>query len=45
MGTSRTVTAAKRMIEALGLVIELAVAGLVAELEAEEAVRQAAGER
>jgi hypothetical protein len=41
VGTSPTVTAAKRIIEALGLVIELAVAGL----EAEEAVRQAAGER
>ena len=37
VGTSRIVTAAERITEALGFVIELAVAELVAELDAEDA--------
>ena len=46
MGTARVVTAAERITEALGFVIELAVAELAAELvlDAEEAAGEMAGE-
>lgn len=45
VGTARIVSAAERITEALGFVIELAVAELVAELEAEDAAAEAAEER
>ena len=38
VGTARIVSAAERITEALGFVIELAIAELAAELEAEQAV-------
>ena len=41
VGTSRIVTAAERITDALGFVIELAIAEVVAELEAEEAAESA----
>jgi len=45
VGTARIVSAAERITEALGFVIELAVAELAAELEAEEAAAESADER
>ena len=45
VGTSRIVTAAERITEALGFVIELAIAELAAELDAEDAAAEAADER
>ena len=37
VGTARVVTAAERITEALGFIIELAIAELAAEVDAEEA--------
>jgi glutamine synthetase adenylyltransferase len=45
VGTARVVTAAERITEALGFVIELAVAEIVAELEAEDAAAETADRR
>jgi hypothetical protein len=45
VGTARVVTAAERITEALAFIIELAVAEVAAELDAEEAAGETAGER